>query len=53
MNSLQTLNVSSNALSGSLPSSWAALSSLQHLDISNNSLEVHICDSAKHVTVDT
>jgi Leucine-rich repeat (LRR) protein len=40
MQQLLHLNLSHNSLSGSLPLSWASLSSLRTLDMSNNTLQV-------------
>lgn len=36
---LTTINLSNNTLTGTLPKSWAGLSSLQWLDLSHNQLE--------------
>ncbi|KAG2323692.1 hypothetical protein Bca52824_006420 [Brassica carinata] len=38
MVNLQTLNLSTNSFSCSIPASWSQLSNLKHLDLSNNNL---------------
>jgi hypothetical protein len=43
MQQLLHLNLSYNSLSGSLPLSWALLSSLHTLDLSQNPLQVNQC----------
>jgi Leucine-rich repeat (LRR) protein len=37
--SLTTIDLSNNSLSGTLPTSWASLHTLQWLDLSHNQLE--------------